>query len=146
MIERITFLLAVVGYAGLAATAVRASLSTLPFGLWRTVAAVIVTHVALVWAARYEWSLAAATRNGYAGFVIFHGALALIVTSVFLVERRARALVITAFAIVSAGALGAVFRYEVVAIYRVPVIGIALAGAAGLAHAYRLRRRGARSA
>jgi hypothetical protein len=140
MLEYLTFLLAIIGYAGLTATAVLAAGGRLPDRLWRAAVLIIVTHVALVWAARYEWSFAEATRNGYVGFLLFHGALALIVTSVFVRERTARLLVWAAFAIVSAGALGAVFRYDVVAQYQAPVILLAAVGAAGLGRAYRLRR------
>jgi hypothetical protein len=42
--------------------------------------------------------------------------------------------------------LGAVFRYEVVAIYRAPIILIAAVGAGGLARAYHLSRRRPRAA
>ena len=89
---------------------------------------VIVVHVAMVWSLRYEWQFSQATRNGYAGFLMFHAALLMIVTSLFLAERHALWLVRLAFLVVSAGALGAVFLYDVVAIYRVPVILFAAAG------------------
>ena len=146
MLERITFLLAVIGYAGLTATALLAALRKLPVVLWRAVALVIISHVVLVWMVRYDWQLAGATRNGYVGFLIFHGALVLIVVSLFLAERSARVFVWTAFVVVSLGAVGAVFRYEVVAIYRAPVILIAAVGAAGLARAYHLSRHRPRAA
>lgn len=140
MLERITFLLAVVGYAGLTTTALLAALRRLPIVFWRGVALVIVSHVVLVWMVRYDWQLASATRNGYVGFLVFHGALALIVASLFLRERSARVLVWAAFAVVSLGALGAVFRYDVVAIYRAPVMLAAAVGAGGLARACYLSR------
>jgi hypothetical protein len=147
MLERITFLLAVIGYAGLTTTALLAALRRLPVVFWRGVALVIVSHVAMVWTVRYDWQLASATRNGYVGFLVFHGALAAIIASLFLAERSARVFVWIAFAIVSFGALGAVFRYEVVAIYRAPVILAAAVGACGLARAYYLsRHRRARAA
>jgi hypothetical protein len=133
MLERITFLLAVAGYGGLMITAVRAASGPLPKRFWRAVALVIVTHVVLVWTVRYHWQLAEATRNGYVGFIVFHGALMLIVASLLLRERTARVLVWAACAIVTAGAMGAVFRYDVVAAYRAPVTLIALAGAVGIA-------------
>jgi hypothetical protein len=141
MLERITFVLAVVGYAGLTTTAVLASVGRLPVRLWRPVALVILTHVLLVWTVRYEWQLAEATRNGYAGFLLFHSALAMILVSLFAAERSARMLVWAAFAVVTPGAVGAVFRYDVVAPYRVVVIAIAVAGVVGLANGYRLRQR-----
>jgi hypothetical protein len=132
MLERVTFILAVIGYAGLAATAIRSARARLPVGLWRAAVSIILAHVLLVWMARYEWQFAEATRNGYPGFLVFHGALAMILASVFVGERAARALVLTAFVVVTFGAVGAVFRYDAVAAYRIPVMLIALAGAAGL--------------
>jgi hypothetical protein len=142
MLERITFLLAVIGYAGLTTASVLSSRGPLPRALWRTSAVIIVTHVAMVWSVRYAWSFAEATRNGYAGFALFHSALALIVISVFLPESRARRLIWTSFAIVTVGALGAVFRYDVVAAYRIPIILLATFGTFGLLHAFWLKRRG----
>jgi hypothetical protein len=130
-----TFLLAVVGYAGLTATAVVAARGRMLRPLWLPTVAVIVVHVFLVWSERYEWQIAAATRNGYAGFVIFHGALAMILVSVVAADRLARVLVVTAFGIVTLGAVGAVFRYEVVEIYRVPVLIVAVAGTMGTVRA-----------
>ena len=132
--ERLTFLLAVVGYAGLTASALLSARGRVPVRLWRATAAIIVVHVAMVWAVRYDWSWAQATRNGYAGLVIFHGALALIVMSVFVGDWMGTRLIFAIFAIVSAGALGAVFMYEAVAVYRPIVIGLAVVGAIGLAY------------
>jgi hypothetical protein len=129
------FPLAIVGYAGLTATAVLSARGRVPIALWRATAAIIVAHVVLVWAVRYEWSLATATRNGYAGFLIFHAALALVIASVFLRERAA-SLIGLAFCIVTAGALGAVFRYAEVAAYRPVVIVLAAAGAIGLPYGW----------
>lgn len=140
MLEQITFGLAFIGYAGLTATAVIAAHGRLPMRFWRATAVVVVVHVLLVWLVRYEWQFAEATRNGYAGFLLFHGALAMIVASVLTAERSARVLVWTAFAVVSAGAVGAVFRYDIVAPYRVPVILTALAGTVALTRAYHAGR------
>ncbi len=137
----LTFLLAVAGYAGLAAAVVMAGAGRPPVRLWRATSVVIVLHVTLVWAVRYEWSLAEATRNGPAGFLIFHGALALIVVSHAVRPGVAGRLIAVAFAIVTLGALGAVFRYAEVAVYRIPVILIAAAGATGLLRQY-VRRAG----
>ena len=87
MLEHLTFLLAVAGYAGLAATAVGV-VGGRPAGrFWHVSAAIIVLHVALVWAFGYEWRLAVATRNGYAGFVVFHLALALKVADAARIEH-----------------------------------------------------------
>ena len=89
------------------------------------VALVVVAHVYLVWACRYDWQIAMAVRNGYAGFFIFHSALLSIVTAAFVPQAICKPLIILSFLIVSAGASGAVFRYDVVNIYRIPVLVIA---------------------
>jgi uncharacterized membrane protein len=141
MLEVITFLLAPIGYAGLALTAVLSARGRMSVPAWRVVALVIVVHVLLVWTVRYEWQFAEATRNGYAGFILFHGALLAIVSSLFMAPSRARVPIIASFFVVTAGALGAVFLYDVVKLYRIPVIAFALAGMAGLVHAYRTRPR-----
>lgn len=141
MLEHITFLLAFIGFVGLTVTAGITAHSRLPARLWRVTAAVILVHVVLVWMVRYEWRLAEATRNGPGGFLLFHGALAMIVASLLVAERHARILVWMAFAIVSAGAIGAVFRYDVVALYRAPVLVTASAGAVMLARACLRARR-----
>lgn len=139
MLEFVTFLLAPVGYAGLALAAVRAAQRHASAMLRGGVAAVVVVHVALVWVVRYDGQVSEATRNGYAGFVLFHAALAAIVASAFVAERIARPLVIGAFGIVTVGALGAVFRYDVVALYRIPVMLTAIGGGVGLLRARRAR-------
>lgn len=146
MLEFVTFLLAVLGYAGLTFTAVAAAWGRLPARLWRGVAVVIVVHVLLVWSVRYEWQFAEATRNGYAGFLLFHGALLAIIASLLLHERIARWLIWAAFLVVSAGALGAVFIYEEVALYRIPVVLFAVAGSGGLLWAVVRRARAATAA
>ena len=63
-----------------------------------------------------------AVRNGYAGFFIFHSALLFIVTAPFVPPVICKPLIVLSFLIVSAGASGAVFRYEMVSIYRIPVL------------------------
>ena len=128
MLDSITFFLAMLGYAGLTVTAVFAARDRFPHRLWRTTALVIVAHVGLVWAVRYEWDVVVATRNGYAPFVIFHGALAVTVASIFTTERLAKRLVLLTFVIVSLGALGARFSEAIVARYRIPVVLLALVG------------------
>lgn len=139
-LERITFLLAIAGYAGLTATTALGAFGRFPRRAWPIAALAILVHVGLVWGGRYRWQLAEATRNGYAGFLVFHAALGLILGSLFVRERLARIFVGVAFAIVTVGALGAVFRYEVVAPYRVPVILLAITGAGAHLAAYRKRR------
>lgn len=141
MLEFITFLLAPIGYAGLTFAAVRAASGSIPLGVWRAAAAIIVTHVILVWTVRYGGRLSEATRNGYVGFTLFHGALLAILGSLVAGERVARALIIGAFGVVTVGAIGASFRYDVVAAYRIPVVVCAVVGGVGLFRAYRARRR-----
>jgi hypothetical protein len=72
-------------------------------------------------------------RNGWAGFAMFHGALVMIVASTAVPERAARWLIHLSFLIVTLGNLGATFLYDVVAIYRIPVVLCALVGTAALA-------------
>jgi hypothetical protein len=134
VIEFLTFLLAPIGYAGLTAAMLVATRGQWPVALARATVAVILTHVFLVWHVRYEWQFSEATRNGYAGFAIFHAALAVIVTSLAVDLRVARRLLGGAFAAVTVGAVGATFKYEVVANYRIPVLLIALTGIAGLGY------------
>jgi hypothetical protein len=141
MLELVTFLLAPIGYAGLTLTALKAARGAVPVILLRAVAVVILSHVVLVWVVRYEGQLSEATRHGYVGFVLFHTTLVAIIAAVFVREHIARRLIVAAFCIVTVGALGAVFRYDVVSMYRVPVIVCAVAGIAGLVRAYRLDRR-----
>jgi hypothetical protein len=139
----VTFLLAMLGYAGLTAVTLATLRGRLPFGLWRAVAGVILLHVILVWTYRYGWRFELAVRNGYAGFLLFHSALGLILASTAARERTARRLVHVSFLIVSLGATGASFRYEAVAMYRIPVILCALAGSAGLIRSWLHTRRSA---
>jgi hypothetical protein len=140
MLEFVTFLLAPIGYAGLTLTAVKAGGGAVPVSLLRGVAAVILGHVTLVWIVRYQGQLGEATRHGYLGFLLFHSALLAIVTSVFVGHRLARQLILGAFGVVTVGALGAVFRYEVVAMYRIPVVVCAVIGSIALFRAYRRSR------
>lgn len=128
----ITFLLAIVGYVGLTTVLLLSLRGAMPWMLWRIVAVVIVVHVAMVWTFRFHGDFSLAVRNGYAGFAMFHTALLVIVTSIFVQERIARRLIQVAFLIVTMGALGASFIYDVVAIYRIPVILCALAGGISL--------------
>jgi hypothetical protein len=132
-VETVTFALAMLGFAGLAASAALAAWRRPSLLVALPTSAAIAAHVALVWAFRYGGSLAQATRNGYAGFVIFHAALLAIVASLLVPRRVASWLLLAAFAAVCVGAIGAVFRYNVVAVYRVPVIACALAGWSAIA-------------
>jgi hypothetical protein len=100
--------------------------------LWRVVAVIIVAHVALVWHVRYGWQFSEATRNGYGGFLPFHGALAAIVVSTVVGEALRRRLLVASFLAVTLGASAAVYRYDVVATYRYPVHAISILGLLGL--------------
>ena len=136
----ITFLLAMLGYAGLTTVLLLTLRREVPVRLWRGVALVILAHVGMVWTFRYEWDFALAIRNGYAGAVLFHGAFATILASTVAREWLARVLIQIAFVIVSLGALGATFKYHVVFMYRVPVILCAIAGLGAFAWRYVLKR------
>ena len=137
----ITFLLAMIGYGGLTAVILLSARGTLPARLLRVVAVVVLTHVIMVWTFRYEWQFPLAVRNGYAGFIMFHCALLLILASTISRERVARPLIQLAFVVVTIGALGATFVYDVVAMYRVPVILCALAGFGGLIWEHVIQRK-----
>ena len=126
--EFITFLLAPIGYAGLTAVTVLAARGRIPLLLLRATTATVVLHVLLVWHVRYEWAFSEATRNGYAGFALFHGALAAILGSTVAPFRVARILLIAAFVVVTIGAVAATASYDVVRVYQGPVILIALTG------------------
>ena len=132
----ITFFLAMIGYAGLTATLLLSLKRKVPVLFWRIVALIILVHVFMVWNYYYEWQLSLAVRNGYAGFIIFHSALLLILYSIVVKESTAKILIRISFIIVTLGALGASFRYDVVTIYMVPVIICALAGSSGLLWSY----------
>ncbi len=127
-LEFVIFLLAFLGFIGLAGNAVYASFGKYHRGIMALTAAIIAVHVVMVWAFRYEWHFSQATRNGYAGFLLFHSALSMIILSTIVSAAPARPLIMTAFVVVIMGAIGAVFIYEEVLIYRYPVILISLTG------------------
>lgn len=137
----ITFLLAMIGYAGLTLVVLLSLRGNVPFLLWRSIAAVISTHVLMVWMFRYGWEFELAVRNGYAGFAMFHAAWMMILVSIAAGRKLARILIQVAFVVVTIGATGATFLYDVVAVYRVPVILCALAGSGGLLWVYLWQRR-----
>ena len=141
VLSDVALLLAPIGYAGLAVTANLAVRTRTPVWFWRAVVLVIITHVLLVWAVRFEWQWSRATRNGYGGVVLFHGALAAILASVVAAEPFRRRLVLAAFAVVTAGALGAVFRSDDAAPFREIVMIAAGGGTLGLVHAFVRRAR-----
>ena len=141
----VTFLLALIGYAGLTTMMVTVARGWWPVLVARATVAIIVAHVLLVWHVRYEWQFSEATRNGYVGFAIFHAALAAVVASLAVDFSVARRLVTGAFAAVTVGAVAATFRYEVVESFRIPVLIITTTGIAGLAHARLVASRSRRS-
>ena len=141
-IEFITFLLAIIGYVGLAANTVLISQGKFHQGLITVAAMVIVIHVLMVWHFRYEWQFSEATRNGYVGFLLFHFSLLAIGGATIFPENQAKWLIILSFLIVSVGAIGATFRYEVVTIYRYPVLLIAVVGVGFLLRNAQLKFRG----
>jgi hypothetical protein len=132
-LESLTFLLAMIGYAGLAASTVAATAGArIAPRLTRATGAVVCAHVLMVWFVRYHWRIDLATRNGFGGFAIFHIALIFIVLASFVSQRTARVLLWIAFPVVTLGATAAVFSEAVVAVYRIPVFAVAGLGLAGL--------------
>ncbi|MBI3824045.1 MAG: hypothetical protein HY289_15360 [Planctomycetes bacterium] len=133
----LTFALAMLAYLGLTVAVVWGAFRHVPGYLKITIALLVATHVLLVWGWRYDGQLAQATRNGYLGFGIFHAALGLLLAAPIVNDRLGAILQRIAFGIVTCGAIGAVFRYDDVAWYRVPVIACAVAGSLGLLAGWR---------
>lgn len=122
MAEIITFALAFSAYA-LVALAVGLQGWRLPArAVTAAAAAVALAHVGLVWSLRFEWSLVYAFEKSPPAFVIFHTALAMICASALAPQAASRQLLFLAFPVVTAGSVGAAFRYDVVAMYRIPVL------------------------
>ena len=132
-IEFIMFFLAMIGYFGLTGNALFAGMGRRHMGAMLVTAIVVLVHVFMVWHFRYEWQLSQAVRNGYIGFSLFHGALAMILAAAFLPMKHYRRAVITAFLLVSMGANGATLRYGEVFMYFFPVLILSLIGWVGLA-------------
>lgn len=97
---------------------------------------IIFTHVVLVWVHRYQMQLEVATRNGYYGLIIFHSALLMIIISTIVKQNISLLLMRISFIIVAAGAIGASFKYDVVSIYKIPVILLTILGLLGLISKY----------
>ena len=133
-IETITFLAAITGYAGLTANMALVAAGRHRPKHMTPVALVVFAHVLMVWHYRYEWEIAQATRNGYAGFVIFHAALLGILAAPLAGNRLAKRLVAFSFLVAAMGASGAVMRYDEVAVYRLPVFLCDLVGLSALAY------------
>jgi hypothetical protein len=128
----VTFLLAIIGYVGLTVILIVSLKGKIPFNIWRIFASIIVIHVIMVWIFRYQWSFSQSVRNGYGGFLIFHSALTLIILSALVKENISKILIRLSFVIVTMGAVGAVFRYDIVAVYKIPVLICAISGSAAL--------------
>ena len=137
----VTFLLAITGYVGLTTVVVLTLREQHPTTLWRVVALIILAHVLMVWIYRYDWQFDLAVRNGYAGFVIFHTALALILLSTFVNKYLSQKLIHLSFVVVTMGATGASLRYDEVSMYRFIVIPCGLIGGIGLIKFYILNRK-----
>lgn len=128
----ITFLLAITGYAGLTIVTLISISKRIPLLLWRITALIILVHVFYIWNFYYEWQFSVSVRNGYTGFIIFHTALIIILVSTITKEVRSKILIRISFLVVTAGAVGAVLRYDIVEVYRIPVFIFAAAGSAGV--------------
>jgi len=139
-VDWLTFGLAFVGYALLCADAAARAWRRGSRVLTLATAAVVAAHVALVWALRFEGSFEIAISKGWAGFLIFHGALALLLAAAVAPTPWSGRLVLAAFPVVTLGALGAALKYDDVAILRIPLLA-AFATAAGLMLLARRRRR-----
>lgn len=130
----LTFGLALAAYTALGADLVT-QLRGRPL---RVVSALVVllaaSHVACVWALRYEWTFAKAVERGYGGFLMFTLVLVLLAAAPFLPERARRWITGGSFVLVTFGAGGAVFKFEAVEPLRwpvlaVPVVTVGLVGA-----------------
>ena len=133
-IEIVTFIAAIAGYVGLTLNMVLVALSRHRRVYILPVALIVFAHVFMVWHFRYEWEIAQATRNGYAGFLIFHTALLGIMAAPMVRIRHVRILVAFSFVVVAMGASGAVLRYDEVAVYRIPVFLCDVVGLSALAY------------
>lgn len=112
-----------VGYLGLTVAALLTAYQRRLPAVWRLIVVAIVVLVYLVWEHFfYGWHLTSATRNGYAGFLLFHGALIALIVSTVVSERLRNRLLWASYFIVSMGAAGAVFRDARVAVLSYVVI------------------------
>lgn len=128
-----TFSLALVGYALLGLDLALRMHGRRPRGLSAATALVVLVHVVMVWHFRFGWSFNEAFVDRTGGFVMFHGALLLILIAPFVEPPTTLRLVVLAFAVVSLGAITASFKYEVVHWLRLPVIAVFVGSIAGAA-------------
>jgi len=122
--DHITFGLALCGFGLLATDAARRFAGLRSPALTRLTAIVVCAHVLCVWAFRFDWSAARMWHKSAFAFVLFHGALLLILGSVLAGERHRSRLVLLAFAIVVIGAVPAPFRYPELAMLQIPVVAV----------------------
>jgi hypothetical protein len=135
-----TFGLAMIGYGLLATDFVMLHLENSRRWLSYAAATVIVVHVLLVWGHRFDWSFDRMIAKSILGFFIFHTALLLVICSAILPSNRRLWVTTTAFALVTAGALPAPFRYPELSILMLPMIGISTS-AVGLVCVSRFKRK-----
>jgi lipoprotein signal peptidase len=145
MADFVTFALAFVAYVLLGVSVVL-SLRGYVTRRYTLAAAVVATaHVTLVWTLRYGGSLGAALDKGRLGFVIFHSALLIIIAASLMPQPVSAAFTWIAFPLVTAGAVGAAFKYDYVAGYRIPLL-VTAAAVVGLGILAWRRRRAERDA
>ncbi|MCR9244736.1 MAG: hypothetical protein NXI31_06875 [bacterium] len=125
--DHITFGLALIGFALLAADASRRFVGRRSTALTLISTTVILVHVGFVWAFRFDWSFAAMWQKSAFAFLLFHGATLVIAGSVIARDRLRDRLVFAAFGIVCVGALGAPFRYPELAMLQLPVPAVFVA-------------------
>lgn len=126
MIDGLVFGLAEIAFALLAAAVVLGRAGHEARGLRIAAAFVALAHTFGVWAHRFGFDFGRATDGRWAGFLVFHGALVLIVTAALTRPPWPQRLLPVAFLAVGVGAVGAVFHYEVVAPLRLPTLVIAV--------------------
>ena len=122
MLDTITFGLAFAAYVLVCARVVLYGCGRPGRPVSVAAAALALAHVGMVWGWRFQWSLDRAVEKGLAGFTVFHLALAGIVAAAIAPAPWAGRCSTAVFPVVTAGALGAVFRYDEVSLYRIPLV------------------------
>src|SRR5262245_1567550 len=133
MQDAVTFGLAFAAYVLLGAGVVLQLWRRPPRVLTLAAAGLALVHVLLVWGWRFDWSTEMALAKGWTGFTIFHTALGVLLAAAVAPQPWSGRCTLAAFPIVSAGAIGAAFRYDFVGDYRMPLLAVLAATcAAGL--------------